>query len=84
MIKITTKFDKDAVMARPEPKEPTLHDAIEGAINNCAKAINTLESRSIEARKQMCDLLTLKEELLNDKISSTAQKFLFNLLEDNL
>lgn len=93
MIEITTEFGKgtytpvntsNAVMAGPPKKEPTLIDAVEAAINYCVKAINTLEEKKIDARKDMCALLTLKEELLNDKIPPSAQKFLFNHLEDNL
>lgn len=93
MIEITTEFGKGAytpvntketVVAGLEKKEPTLIDAVEAAINYCAKAINTLEVKTADARKDLCGLLTLKEELLNDKIPPSAQKFLFNHLEDNL
>jgi len=76
-----TERPKDRVEKVPEP---TLLEAVEAAINYCAKAINTLEAKAVDARNDMCDLLTLKEELLNDKIPPSAQKFLFNHLEDNL
>lgn len=77
MCEKTTEFGKgtytpvntsNAVMAGPPKKEPALLEAVEASINCCTKSINTLESRAVEARNQMGDLLALKEDLLNDKI----------------
>lgn len=67
-------------MTETTKPEPTLIDAVEATINRCAKAINTLEVKTADARKELCDLLTLKEELLNDKIPPSAQKFLLDYL----
>ena len=82
--KAAYKADEKTSCPNANPPEPTLLEAVEAAINYCAKAINTLEVKTADARKDLCGLLTLKEELLNDKSPPSAQKFLFNHLEDNL
>lgn len=96
MIEITTEFpkstsgsaaygnDENTACPNANPPEPTLLEAVEAAINYCAKAINTLEVKTADAHDDMHDLLMLRDELLNDKIPPASQKFLFNHLEDNL